>query len=76
MKKSRRWKLGNNAGGAFLPNGDLWTARHVTAPDGRAMILVVTAGFRDTDRGREKVILDRKIVHPTVWIKGHGRSRN
>jgi hypothetical protein len=60
----RRWRFGNNAGGAFLPNGDLWVAHWVTTPGGASKILVTTVGFRDLPEGRRKVIVGRKIVDP------------
>jgi hypothetical protein len=67
-----RYRFGANAGGAFLPNGDLWMARWVTMPNGELKALVTVGGFRDMPEGRRKVILDRYFVDPP---KGAVRGR-
>jgi hypothetical protein len=67
------WKVGNNAGGAFRPDGDLWTATWVTTPKGRPMILMMVVGFRDTPEGRRKVIVDRWVEEPPVC---YGRAKS
>jgi hypothetical protein len=67
--KRRHWKIGSNAGGAFLPNGDLWIAHWVTSPKGEQLIRVTVCGFRDTPEGRQKVILDRRLTDPPHIVR-------
>lgn len=75
MTPKKRWTFGDSAGSAFTKDGDLWTSRWVTSPRGELKIMVTLVGFRNTDRGREKVILDRRIEDPppSAFTKWDGR---